>query len=701
MPYIGRGSDFGVRSVFHFLASNGDTSVSGADADGKNLSFVDGTFIDVYLNGVRLKLGEDYNTNTANTVAGLSALNANDEVNVVVYDTFTVADTVKASEGGAFAGRVNFTGGVGGSGGNLVLKNTDTTDDSSPTFTLQTGDTDIAADDVLGTINFQAPDEGTGTDAILVAASIEAVSEGDFSSSSNATKLSFKTGSSETATEKMSLSSGGQLTITRADNGTQLLLQSTDADANVGPLLDLNRDSGSPADSDFLGKIQFSADDDGGNKLNYAFIDSKILDASNGSEDGQIDISTIQGGSAISRLQFNTATVFNEDSADVDFRVESNGQTHALFVDAGSDHVNINTDTDLGSTLNVNGDITVANADSGLILVENAADAFGSNIALRKSRNTTLNAHTVVQDDDALGTISFQGSDGDEFVTGASLSSKVDFTPGNDDLGARLEVAISRDGTKTTAINSIFHSFNSADNTKLQSLAVGYNASGGNYTQRGTGLHAGAHRYYHGGIVVEDYDSSTQYAGTAIQFYRNGSNVGSIETQGSSTAYNTSSDYRLKKEIADLDTSLGIETIKKLKPRKYKWVSNDTHFDYGFVAHEVQDAIPNASDIAVVLGQKDETEVAKYVVLDASGNILEEKVSEEKWIAGKSPTKDEDGKEVAAKYPSDSTWKETTTKPKYQGIDYGRFTPILVKGLQEAVTRIETLETKVKTLEGG
>ena len=333
--------------------------------------------------------------------------------------------------------------------------------------------------------------------------------------------------------------------------------------------------------------------------------------------------------------------------------------------------------------------------------MENAADAFGSNLVLRKSRNTTLNAHTVVQDDDALGTISFQGSDGDEFVTGTSLSSKVDFTPGDDDLGARLEVAISRDGTKTTAINSIFHSFNSADNTKLQSLAVGYNASGGNYTQRGTGLHAGAHRYYHGGIVVEDYDSSTQYAGTAIQFYRNGSNVGSIETQGSSTAYNTSSDYRLKKEIADLDTSLGIETIKKLKPRKYKWVSNDTHFDYGFVAHEVQDAIPNASDIAVVLGQKDETEVAKYVVLDASGNILEEKVSEEKWIAGKSPTKDEDGKEVAAKYPSDSTWKETTTKPKYQGIDYGRFTPILVKGLQEAVTRIETLETKVKTLEGG
>jgi hypothetical protein len=65
----------------------------------------------------------------------------------------------------------------------------------------------------LGKIEFQAPDEGTGTDAILVAAHIAAISEGDFSASSNATKLSFATGSSETATEKMSLSSAGLLTI--------------------------------------------------------------------------------------------------------------------------------------------------------------------------------------------------------------------------------------------------------------------------------------------------------------------------------------------------------------------------------------------------------------------------------------------------------------------------------------------------------
>ena len=97
--------------------------------------------------------------------------------------------------------------------GNVTMKNTATTDDTPVVLTLQTGETDIALNDVIGKIDFQAPDEATGTDAILVAAGIAAVSEGDFSSSNNATKLSFKTGASEAASEKMSLSSAGLLTV--------------------------------------------------------------------------------------------------------------------------------------------------------------------------------------------------------------------------------------------------------------------------------------------------------------------------------------------------------------------------------------------------------------------------------------------------------------------------------------------------------
>jgi len=104
----------------------------------------------------------------------------------------------------------------------LILKHVGTGDGKEPSLSFHAGDNDIAADDVLGSIFFKAPDEGAGTDAILVAAGIEAVSEGDFSSSSNATKLSFLTGASEAAAEKMSLSSAGNLTVSGTVQGTTI-----------------------------------------------------------------------------------------------------------------------------------------------------------------------------------------------------------------------------------------------------------------------------------------------------------------------------------------------------------------------------------------------------------------------------------------------------------------------------------------------
>ena len=91
----------------------------------------------------------------------------------------------------------------------LFLKSTATTDDTPFILTLQTGDQDIASGDQLGIINFQAPDEAAGSDAVLAAAGIEAVSEGDFSATSNATSLVFKTGQSEAAAEKVRITSAG------------------------------------------------------------------------------------------------------------------------------------------------------------------------------------------------------------------------------------------------------------------------------------------------------------------------------------------------------------------------------------------------------------------------------------------------------------------------------------------------------------
>ena len=100
----------------------------------------------------------------------------------------------------------------------VILKHTATADDKPVILTLQTGETDMAANDIIGKIEFQAPDEGTGTDAILVAAGIQAKSEGDFSSSSNATSLEFMTGASEAASAKVRITSAGHLVPTADDS---------------------------------------------------------------------------------------------------------------------------------------------------------------------------------------------------------------------------------------------------------------------------------------------------------------------------------------------------------------------------------------------------------------------------------------------------------------------------------------------------
>ena len=99
----------------------------------------------------------------------------------------------------------------------LIIKHSATSDDKPVILTLQTGETDLAANDVIGKVEFQAPDEGTGTDAILVSAAIQAKAEGDHSASSNATSLEFMTGASEAATAKVRITSAGHMVPTADD----------------------------------------------------------------------------------------------------------------------------------------------------------------------------------------------------------------------------------------------------------------------------------------------------------------------------------------------------------------------------------------------------------------------------------------------------------------------------------------------------
>jgi len=117
--------------------------------------------------------------------------------------------------------------------------------------------------------------------------------------------------------------------------------------------------------------------------------------------------------------------------------------------------------------------------------------------------------------------------------------------------------------------------------------------------------------------------------------------VGTVTTNGSSTSYNTSSDYRLKENVVAI--SDGITRLKTLKPSRFNFIADSTKTVDGFLAHEVT-AVPEA-----ITGTKDE--------VDSDNN------------------------------------------PVYQGIDQSKLVPLLTAALQEAIAKIETLETKVAALE--
>jgi len=141
-----------------------------------------------------------------------------------------------------------------------------------------------------------------------------------------------------------SITSSDGATITTADNTDTLTLISTDADANVGPSLNLYRNSGSPADSDNIGILKATGRNDNSQDVDYVINYNSIGDASDGTENGRFETYIMLAGTNRSRVKMDeTEAVFNNDSADLDFRVESNGDANMLFVDGGNNRVGIGT----------------------------------------------------------------------------------------------------------------------------------------------------------------------------------------------------------------------------------------------------------------------------------------------------------------------------------------------------------------------
>jgi hypothetical protein len=126
-----------------------------------------------------------------------------------------------------------------------------------------------------------------------------------------------------------------------------------------------------------------------------------------------------------------------------------------------------------------------------------------------------------------------------------------------------------------------------------------------------------------------------------ISLRRSGLQVGTISVTTTATAYNTSSDYRLKENVTAVTD--GITRLQQLKPSRFNFIADPDKTVDGFLAHEVQTIVPEA-----ITGEKD--------AVDDEGN------------------------------------------PEYQGIDQSKLVPLLTAALQEAIGRIETLEAEVAAL---
>jgi len=113
MAYIGVSPSNGVRRVHTYTATASQTTFSGAGAEGTSLSYKDSNFVDVYQNGI--KLGDaDYTSTSGTSIVLAQGASVNDLVVVVVFDVFSVADTVSKADGGTFDGAVTLAGGVSG-----------------------------------------------------------------------------------------------------------------------------------------------------------------------------------------------------------------------------------------------------------------------------------------------------------------------------------------------------------------------------------------------------------------------------------------------------------------------------------------------------------------------------------------------------------------------------------------------------------
>ena len=272
-----------------------------------------------------------------------------------------------------------------GTGSIKLNANTDITGNLTVTGTLDLGDSNftnvgsIQLDSISGDGDTNTSITFSGSDVITIATggsgrltigdgalSPVTTNQIDLGTSSLEYKDAFFDGTVTTDALTVSGTSAlAETTITTTTTGDSLLITTSEDSNSAAPVITLKRNSSSPADADYLGRLNFKGENDADQAVTYARISGKILDASDGTEDGAIEFNTIKAGSATitARLNSDELKLLNGTSLDV-----NGAGTFAGIMTATS--VTSNDFTSNGS----NADITIAPQGTGNINLTAGAD---------------------------------------------------------------------------------------------------------------------------------------------------------------------------------------------------------------------------------------------------------------------------------------------------------------------------------------
>lgn len=494
-------------------------------------------YLDVFMNGVKLIDGSDYTATNGSDVVLSSGAAVNDLIEVVAYTAFEVLNQ-------------NFTGTT------TVADLTVTGDLTVDGTTTTINSTTLNVDDINITVASGAADAAAANGAGLTV------------DGANATFNYASSGDKWTMNKDLDITGTAYSSALQVSNATDAQL-----------ILD---DTGGTAGGAMNTEVVFNAGGVFGGSVGYG-TGGGYMALNNGR--GPVVFNTNNSSGSASRVNailYNTSNVFNENGENLDFRVESDSDTHALFVDASTNRVGISTSAPPVQFTVGGGDGTAelllwgSNANStSSRLIFGGQDPYTSEYIqfrynsdsnlLQLETDTGFGVGKIVQFDRQYGRVTF-----------------------NEDSALNADVRIESDAHS--------HAFFCDSNTNVITFFTDALPIMGSASTQGVSIGNGGNAEMR---ILNTTTSPNMWlkkqgtVGNAIAFYKDTSSVGTIYVNASSVSYNTTSDYRLKENVVDLTGAT--ERVKQLAPKRFNFIADeDDAVVDGFIAHEAQTVVPEA-----------------------------------------------------------------------------------------------------------